>query len=48
MSQGNIFWYFSFKEEILKSILVEGFSVLGSAMAEPAENPESGCCWTPV
>lgn len=42
MSQGNIYWYFSSKEEILKTILIEGFHVLGSAMAEAAANHGTG------
>lgn len=42
MSQGNIYWYFSSKEEILKTILQEGFAVLGSSMAEAASGSGSG------
>jgi AcrR family transcriptional regulator len=36
MSQGNIYWYFSSKEEIYKAVLLEGFSALGKVMAEAA------------
>jgi TetR/AcrR family transcriptional regulator, fatty acid metabolism regulator protein len=36
MSQGNLYWYFSSKEEILKAVLKEGFEALGSMMAETA------------
>lgn len=36
MSQGNIYWYFSSKGEILKAILAEGFEALGAMMAEVA------------
>lgn len=36
MSQGNIYWYFSSKEEILKAVLTDGFENLGALMAEVA------------
>ncbi|MEN4041157.1 MAG: helix-turn-helix domain-containing protein [Anaerolineaceae bacterium] len=36
MSQGNVYWYFPSKAEILKTILVEGFTALGMVMAEAA------------
>ena len=42
MSQGNIYWYFPSKEEILKAVLAEGFNTLGSAMAGAAEYPGTG------
>ena len=42
MSQGNIYWYFSSKEELLKAILVEGFKTLGTTMAEAAARPGTG------
>lgn len=42
MSQGNIYWYFASKEEILKTILLEGFATLGSAMAEAAADTDTG------
>mgnify|MGYP006291954455 CR=1 FL=1 len=42
MSQGNIYWYFSSKEEILKTVLIEGFQVLGTALAEAAARPGTG------
>jgi AcrR family transcriptional regulator len=42
MSQGNLYWYFSSKEEILKAVLADGFEKLGAAMAEAAEAPGSG------
>ncbi len=36
MSQGNIYWYFSSKEEMLKSILADGFETLGTLMRKAA------------
>ena len=36
MSQGNIYWYFSSKEEMLKSILADGFETLGTLMHKAA------------
>jgi AcrR family transcriptional regulator len=42
MSQGNIYWYFSSKEEIFRAVLADGFEVLGTMMAEVAAQPGSG------
>lgn len=39
MSQGNIYWYFSSKEDLFKAILVEGFAALGAVMADAAARP---------
>jgi AcrR family transcriptional regulator len=36
MSQGNIYWYFSSKEELLKVILAEAFEALDALFAEMA------------
>lgn len=36
MSQGNIYWYFSSKEDLLKAVLEEGFETLGALLAEIA------------
>lgn len=36
MSQGNVYWYFSSKEELLKAVLAEGFDTLGALMANAA------------
>jgi AcrR family transcriptional regulator len=36
MSQGNIYWYFSSKEELFSAVLMEGFETLGSMMKEAA------------
>lgn len=36
MSQGNLYWYFSSKEELFQAILMEGFQTLGIMMAEAA------------
>jgi AcrR family transcriptional regulator len=36
MSQGNIYWYFSSKEDLLKAVLAEGFENLGDLMTEAA------------
>jgi len=37
MSQGNVYWYFSGKEELLKAVLREGFESLGTAMSSAAK-----------
>jgi len=34
MSQGNVYWYFSSKEDILKTILAEGFEAVGAVLLE--------------
>lgn len=39
MSIGNVYWYFSSKEELLKAILTDGFDTLGSIIAEAAQSP---------
>jgi AcrR family transcriptional regulator len=39
MSQGNIYWYFSSKQELFKTILAEGFEALGAVIAEAAARP---------
>jgi len=36
MSQGNIYWYFSSKEELLKAVLSDGFETLGTLMVGAA------------
>lgn len=36
MSQGNIYWYFSSKREILAAILADGFAALDAMMVEVA------------
>lgn len=36
MSQGNIYWYFPSKKDIFKAILEEGFTNLGTVLAEAA------------
>lgn len=36
MSQGNIYWYFSSKQELLQAVLADGFESLGSMMAQVA------------
>jgi AcrR family transcriptional regulator len=42
MSQGNIYWYFSSKEELFKAVLAEGFETLGVLMAEAAAGSGTG------
>ena len=42
MSQGNLYWYFSGKEALLKAVLADGFKKLGDAMAQAAAGPDSG------
>lgn len=36
MSQGNIYWYFPSKKEIFAAVLAEGFTDLGTVIAEAA------------
>jgi AcrR family transcriptional regulator len=36
MSQGNVYWYFSSKEELLKAVLADGFETLGALMQQAA------------
>ena len=42
MSQGNIYWYFSSKEELLRVILEDAFEALGALFAEIAAFPGTG------
>jgi AcrR family transcriptional regulator len=42
MSQGNIYWYFSGKEAILKAILAEGFETIGAVLQNAESHPGSG------
>ncbi len=42
MSQGNIYWYFSSKEELLKAVLADGFEALGAVIHEAQSHPGSG------
>jgi AcrR family transcriptional regulator len=39
MSQGNVYWYFSSKEELLKAVLAESFESLGVLLEEAAALP---------
>jgi len=39
MSQGNVYWHFSSKEEMLQEILAEGFGAIETMTAEVAESP---------
>lgn len=39
MSQGNVYWYFSSKEELLKAVLADGFETLGEVMLEASQKP---------
>lgn len=41
MSQGNVYWYFASKEDLLKTILTEGFTALEQMTAEAAKHPGS-------
>jgi AcrR family transcriptional regulator len=36
MSQGNVYWYFSGKEELLKAVLDEAFKSMGTVMEQAA------------
>jgi AcrR family transcriptional regulator len=42
MSQGNIYWYFPSKEEVLKAILAEGFEAVDAALETAASHPGTG------
>ena len=42
MSQGNIYWYFSSKEEILKAVLANAFEALGKLLSEVNAHPGTG------
>lgn len=39
MSQGNVYWYFSSKEDLLKAVLADGFDSLGNVWASAASQP---------
>jgi AcrR family transcriptional regulator len=39
MSQGNVYWYFASKEELLKAVLADGFETLGKVMTDAAQQP---------
>jgi AcrR family transcriptional regulator len=39
MSQGNVYWHYSSKEEILQEILAEGFGAIEAMTAEVGESP---------
>jgi AcrR family transcriptional regulator len=41
MSQGNVYWYFAGKEDLLKTILADGFNALEQMTAQTAEFPGS-------
>lgn len=36
MSQGNLYWYFSGKEDLLEAVLADGFETLGAIMQQGA------------
>ena len=42
MSQGNIYWYFDSKEELLKAVLQDGFTALGEVLQEAQSQPGTG------
>ncbi len=42
MSQGNVYWYFSSKEELLKAVLADAFESLGAVMEQAAATPGDG------
>ena len=41
MSQGNVYWYFASKEDLLKTVLAEGFNALEQMTVEAAEHQGS-------
>ena len=42
MSQGNVYWYFPSKEELLKAILDAGFEAVGDVLKKAQSYPGSG------
>ncbi len=42
MSQGNVYWYFPSKDDVLKAVLADGFERIESVMANAAAHPGSG------
>jgi AcrR family transcriptional regulator len=42
MSQGNIYWHFTSKDELFQAVLVEGFQAIGATMSEAALGQGSG------
>jgi AcrR family transcriptional regulator len=42
MSQGNIYWYFPSKEDVLKAVLAEAFEGLAALFEEVAAHPGTG------
>lgn len=41
MSQGNVYWYFPSKEELLKAVLADGFEALGHLLEQAASGPDT-------
>lgn len=41
MSQGNVYWYFPSKEELLKAVLADGFEALGNLLEQAASGPDT-------
>lgn len=41
MSTGNVYWYFSSKEDLLKAVLADGFDTLGDILQDTAASPGS-------
>lgn len=39
MSQGNVYWYFPTKDDVLRAVLAEGFGALEAVTAEVAARP---------
>jgi AcrR family transcriptional regulator len=42
MSQGNVYWYFKSKEDVLRAVLEEGFTAIGAIAQEVAALPGAG------
>lgn len=42
MSQGNIYWHFTSKDELFQAVLAEGFRAIGATMSEAAKSEGSG------
>lgn len=42
MSQGNIYWYFSGKQDVLKAVLADGFEALNEVLVQAQAHPGSG------
>lgn len=42
MSQGNLYWYYPSKEELLKAVMAEGFAAVEAVLVEAESQPGDG------